>query len=427
MNLLPRFFILLYILFSAALLMAQDSESTESKFEMDGYFFFRPDLDFNHGNPDFFIGNKAFNFFLRSDLGFAYQLSKKVKVKTTLQSFGYYTLDLGPLDPRVRLFEAFVEMKNIGNSNFHLKFGRFNLGEYGSGMVIGDRDWYNGRSFEAVKLTYEKEKLKSDLVWVQLYQNSNQIGGWNHPVLFIQHNHLKLKGKSSLDAYIYFLVDKHVDPYRSYTLMPGLRYANKNHKLQYFLEANPQIGWLDPGINNDTIGGGSVFAYAVETGLHYLIKESNSTKLGVEYYLASGDEDMTDNRFKNYNQFWQEEHPRFGNIDLFLGSNLQALTFLFSSKLNQNFEYGVNLVSAMVLESSDPSPGLLSTGMISQVNSDAGKWIGSGADLFCSYQYSEELKFDFNYSVFSPQSYILDNGGSDKLIMRIYAMCMLRF
>ena len=419
-------FTLLFLIFSSPFVNAQE-DNKAGTFSIDGYFFFRPDLDFNHGNPDFFIGNKAFNFFLRSDLGVDYFLSKNVRIRTSIQSFGVYTLDDGPLDAQLRVFEAFAEMKDIGGSKLDLKFGRFTLGDYGTGMLIGDQDWYKGRTFDAVKLSYNPGKLKSDLIWLQLYQLSDQLDGWNHPVLFLQHNHYKFSQARLLDAYVYFLVDKHVGPYRSYTLMPGLRFSDKTRALRFYAEINPQTGWLDPGIDNDTIGGGSIFAYGAEAGISYLFSAKKKTEIGLHYYISSGDDDLQDNQLKTYNSFWQEEHQRFGNIDLWLGSNIQAFTLGFRTKLNANFSYGVNLVQAAVLVAGDPSPGLLKANVITTTNPDAGTNIGFGGDIYCKYKYSDELKFIFNYSLFNPGDYILDNGGKDAFIMRLYAMCVARF
>jgi hypothetical protein len=93
-------------------------------------FYFRPEATFNNykeaGLP---VDTGGLNFYLRGDFGAKISLPKNINLVFNLQSYGTYSRSLGPLDPNVTLYEAYVEMKKLDRRDrMSLQFGRMDIG-----------------------------------------------------------------------------------------------------------------------------------------------------------------------------------------------------------------------------------------------------------------------------------------------------------
>jgi hypothetical protein len=175
-------------------------------------FFFRPEFTKNYKEAGMRLDTGNYNFYLRGNFGGKIALPKNIDIVINLQSFGTYTRSLGPLDPNMSLYEAYVDMKNLDRNNrLSLRFGRMSLGKYGTEILVGDDDFTRGRSFEGVRLRYQKDRLTSDLFWVQLYQAAPDSAGidWNHPLLVGFFNTLHFSEAVNLDAHLPFLSDQY--------------------------------------------------------------------------------------------------------------------------------------------------------------------------------------------------------------------------
>ncbi|HXR82403.1 MAG TPA: hypothetical protein VN763_15865, partial [Saprospiraceae bacterium] len=136
-------------------------------------FFFRPEGTFNYKEAGLPIDTGGLNFYLRGDFGAKISLPKNIDLVFKLQSYGTYTRSLGPLDPNIKLYEGYVDMKKLDkNGKMSLRFGRMDIGVYGTEIIVGNNAFGNGRSFESVRYIYKTQKWQSDLMWVQLYQEA---------------------------------------------------------------------------------------------------------------------------------------------------------------------------------------------------------------------------------------------------------------
>lgn len=388
-------------------------------------FFFLPEGTLNYKGAGLAVDTGHLNFYLRGDFGAKLSLPKNVDMVFSLQSYGIYTRSLGPLDPNLTLYEGYVDLKKLGrNSNLALRFGRMSLGKYGNEILVGDDDFIKGRSFESVRLRYKKNRVTSDLMWVQLYQPAPPAANfdWNHPIFLATFNTFNFSEAFNVDANLPFIIDQYNSGWRTSVFMPDLRAFGHLGNLKYSAEFILQTGTAK-GILNENLTG-TLNAYATELSAGYTSTDGK-LNASLAYYRASGDDNTSDNELKSYNVLWQNEHRRFGYIDAFKGSNVQAVTLHLDWKLGRLVSTGVHGVMAQVLESKDRSSGVITLENLNRLNTN-NKFIGIGGDWYLNYYYNHNLNFQFSTSAFKAGEYFTAVNGTDKTMIRFYLMMALR-
>ena len=215
-------------------------------------------------------------------------------------------------------------MKSLDKRDrFSLRFGRMSLGKYGTEMLIGNDDFIKGRSFESVRLRYKADRSTSDVMWVQLYQPAPDTAGfeWNHPIFLATLNTFNFSEVFNLDVNLPYIIDQYNSGFRTSVLMPDVRLFGQTGGIRYSAELIYQTGITRGVVADDKLG--NLNAFAAEGSLGFYTTDD---KFGVDltYYRASGDDTPGDADIKSYNVLWQNEHRRFGFIDVFKGSNVQA-------------------------------------------------------------------------------------------------------
>ena len=388
-------------------------------------FFFRPEGTIDYKEAAMPEDTGGLNFYLRGDIGGRLSLPRNVDFVFNFQSYGTYTRALGPLDPNISLYEAYVDMKKLDrNGRMSLRFGRMCLGKYGTEMLVGDDDFTKGRSFESIRYRYKTSKWTSDLMWVQLYQAAPPAANfdWNHPIFLATFNTFNFSNAVNFNANLPFIIDQYNSGFRTTVFMPDVRFFGRVSNIRYSAEMILQTGSA-VGILDETIDG-KVNAYAAEVSAGYST-DDNKINIDLAYYRSSGDDDPTDTDIKSYNVLWQNEHRRFGYIDAFKGSNVQATTLHVDWMIGRLLSTGIHGVMANVLEQKDRSPGI-ATGPIPSDLGTSSTSIGMGADWYLNYYHSQNLNFQFSASVFSPGDYFTAVSGLDKTMVRLYLMMAAR-
>lgn len=387
-------------------------------------FFFRPEGTSNYKEAGMALDTGNLNFYLRGDFGARISLPKNIDLVFNLQSYGVYTRALGPLDPNMSLYEAYADMKALDRAGkLSLRFGRASLGKYGTEILVGDDDFTKGRSFETVRLRYHTQRLTSDVMWVQLYQAAPAGADfdWNHPIFLGYFNTLNFSSAVNFDANLPFIIDQYYQGWRTTVLMPHVRFFGQASNLRYSAEVILQTGSAK-GILDESVEG-DLNAHAAEASIGY---QSDDQRLNVDvaYYRGSGDDDPTDDELKSYNVLWQNEHRRFGFVDVFKGSNVQAGTFHLDYMAGRLVSTGLHATFASVLEPTDRSPGIATIGNLNNLETDS-KSIGVGGDVYLNYYHSQNLNFQFTAAVFSPGDYFTAVSGLEDLMVRGYIlMCV---
>ncbi|MEO5906485.1 MAG: alginate export family protein, partial [Saprospiraceae bacterium] len=388
-------------------------------------FFFRPESTINYKEAGIAEDTGQLNFYLRGDFGGRLSLPKNIDMVFNLQSYGFYTRALGPLDSDLSLYEAYVDMKKLDRAGkLSLRFGRMCLGKYGTEILVGDDDFIKGRSFESVRFRYQTAKTTSDLMWVQLYQSAPDSADfdWNHPIFLGNFNTFRLREAINFDVNLVYIIDQFISGFRTSVLMPDVRLFGQSNHFRYSAEMIYQVGETN-GILTDDVDG-KVNAYAFEVSAGYFA-DDNNMGIDVTYYRASGDDEPTDDHINTYNVLWQNEHRRFGFIDAFKGSNVQATTLHLSYKPGRLIETGIHAVFAQVLETEDRSTGIATipslNGLDPQVRS-----IGVGGDWYLNYYFNHYFNMQVSASVFSPGDYFTTVNGIDETMVRMYLMLAAR-
>lgn len=388
-------------------------------------FFFRPETTIDYKEAGMPEDTGGLNFYLRGAFGARMMLPKQIDMVFTLQSYGLYTRALGPLDQNLALYEAYVDMKQLNRAGtLSLRFGRMDIGKYGSEMLIGNDDFGRGRSFESMKLRYMSKRSTHELMWVQLYQEAPDSADfeWNHPIFLGYFNTFRFSPEFQLDAHLPFIIDQYNSGYRTTVLMPDLRISGMKNQLRYSAEFILQTGTSTGILDEDIEGKVNAHAFELSAGI---MADDRSYAFDLAYYRGSGDDTPGDADLKTFNVLWQNEHRRFGFIDAFKGANVQATTAHFNWSAGKSFDIGAHAVYAAVLEPNDPSTGIAVVGNLNNLETES-KAIGTGGDIYLNYYYNHFLNMQFSASVFSPGEYFKEVSGLDKLMMRMYVMLALK-
>jgi hypothetical protein len=381
-------------------------------------FFFRPEATSNYKEAGMQEDTGQLNFYLRADVGAQLSLPKHI-------SYGVYTRSFGPLDQKLTLYEGYVDMKKLDRNNrLSLRFGRMSLGKYGTEMLIGDDDFGKGRSFESIRLRYKTFRSTSDFIWAQLYQAAPDSVDfdWNHPIFLGYLNTFNFKESANLDANLVYIIDQYNSGFRTSVLMPNARFFGKTGNIRYSVEGIYQTGPTSRILTDEKVG--DVSAYAMEVSAGYFSDDEN-INLDFVYYMASGDDNPGDTDIKSYNVLWQNEHRRFGFIDAFKGSNVQAATLHLNWRVGKLVDTGLHAVYANVLEQNDKSTGIATISNLNSIETES-KSIGVGGDWYINYYYNDFLNMQLSASVFSPGEYFTAGSGIDKTMMRLYLMVALK-
>ena len=393
-------------------------------------FFFRPEGTSDYKEAGLPIDTGHLNFYLRGDFGGKISLPKNIDMVFNLQSYGIYTRSLGPLDPNLSLYEAYVDMKKLDrNGRLSLRFGRMSLGKYGTEILVGNDDFTKGRSFESVRLRYKRDRWTSDVMWVQLYQAAPSAANfdWNHPIFLATFNTINFSNAVNLDVNLPYVIDQYNSGFRTSVFMPDVRFfgraSNIRYSAEFILQTGSAVGILDETIE------GNVNSYAAEVSAGY-VPDNGKISVDLAYYIGSGDDDVADTDIKSYNVLWQNEHRRFGYIDAFKGSNVTATTLHLDWKVGRLVSTGIHGVMANVIEQGDRSTGI-AVGALPEFTTNSTS-IGYGGDWYLNYYYNHNLNFQFSASAFKVGDYFNEvtkgeiGDGVDQIMMRLYLMMALR-
>jgi hypothetical protein len=289
-------------------------------------------------------------------------------------------------------------------------------------MLVGDDDFIRGRSFESVRFRYQTDKSTSDLMWVQLYQPAPDTVNfdWNHPIFLGLFNTFQLSNNFSIDANLHYIIDQYNNGYRTSVLIPDIRLFGQNGNIRYSAEFIYQTGSTRGLVADDKLG--DVSAYAFEAGAGFVGDDEKYT-VDLSYYLASGDE-LNDENIKSFNVLWQNEHRRFGYIDAFKGSNVQAVTLHADVRLNEYLSTGIHGVVANVIEQYDRSSGVIASSALPDFL--PGKSIGAGGDWYLNYYFSDYLNMQLSVSLFNPGDYFTAVSGIEDMMVRGFLLLMCK-
>lgn len=347
------------------------------------------------------------------------------------------------------LFEAYIHMRNVGDSNWNIKLGRQKM-EFGTGLLIADDDWYDGLAFDGVRTDWSNDMVDLSMFWMKLHEgfSSGGISDEDDGDLWGIYSTWSPWDKVNLDGYLLYMLSSHSASTNMETITPGFRFFtveelgggwNFNVEFAYQQNTWQNVAFDDNGNPTDLDGTG----FMLDSHVSYTFDSDYEPTLGFGFTYISGDDDISDgadDTDTDNDGFWRmfgESHGRWGNADMLYSSLMGSGNYDVTSPMWGFSGFGGGYVKTA-------SPG----GMIMQVNYDMGtgwdsiRWgantvwfwaaedsyktvdfdansgqetiklddfMGWEFDLWMSYEYSEHYAMNFNLSYFNVGDFFQDD------------------
>ncbi len=222
----------------------------------------------------------------------------------------------------VDMHQAYIQVDRLFADNVGAKFGRFEL-NLGSQRVFGAVGWHNvGRSWEGCQFWYDVEAVK--LTGLRLKaREDNYIGGNTDLDIYGLYTTVK---KLNFDLFAVYEFDATevilpTDPATQASMLKRFNVGTYYHRvsgpfdfdLNFVYQFGTQIN-AGRTLEEDI----AALMFTFETGYTFSGNKKFRLAAGVDY--SSGDDDLTDNKYKAYNNLYYTGHKYRGYMDYFLGS-----------------------------------------------------------------------------------------------------------
>lgn len=381
----------------------------------------RDNADFNSDidDTDFFVGQ-------RTRLGVSATFKGHYRGVLQIQDVRNWGEEAKPgsNEKNVDLYEGYLELFDLPG-HMTVRIGRQEL-KYGNERLVGAFNWSNGgRTFDALLVRFAPEKVKLDLFAAQYGRRKNVafLDASGNPVTDDQGNPrsdpltydallgayatLGFLPHTDLELYFFHRADgtnETTDQTRQIS-SPGLRVNGKIKGFSYTLEGATQFG-DNRGMDHS--------AYALAVVLGYTLPAATSPYARIEYDMASGDDDPTDAKSKEFDNFFPTNHGHYGFIDYIGWRNMQDIHATVGlhpmERLNLRLDYH-NLALMEVKGRWSNAGGKTIVG--ADASRSGSKYLGDEIDFTLIYKSKPKFSTLLGYSVFLPGSFAKANRGSD--------------
>lgn len=210
----------------------------------------------------------------------------------------------GGVDDRsdVDLYQGYVDWEKIADSPLSVKVGRQDLA-YGSTFFLGANDFYNGLSWDGVKLNASpSERLSVDFLGLKMAKLNP-----GDPDIYLAgaYTTYRIHEEGTIEGYLFRHRGGFPLTHREFEIIDsgqkfynlGFRFAGAAGALDY--EFEPQFQW---GKVDNPVGDGTdkVKAYGGHVDIGYTLKLPWEPRVFAAYALGSGDNDPFDNEFAEF-------------------------------------------------------------------------------------------------------------------------------
>lgn len=208
----------------------------------------------------------------------------------------------------------------------------------------------------------------------------------------------------NIDAYA--ILDNQDNDVDIYTY--GIRGYGKIGSFNYDINGNIQLGHALKGGNlQDRL------AYAAYVDAWYTFNTDFKPSLGVEYFLATGDSNPTEGKYKTFDQLYATPHYDYGYMDLFGWQNMHDLNVKASIVPLKDLTVSASLHTFWVFANEDnwynAYKQVQRTG-----NKDASNFVGNELDVIFYYNFLKYYTLIGTYGHFFTGDFVEDTGhGSD--------------
>jgi hypothetical protein len=341
-------------------------------------------------------------------------------------------------DDEFDLRQAYVLLGDVKKFPLLLTVGRQSI-SYGDSRLVADSRWNNfGRTFDAIRLRFEKPHY-----WFETFAM--------RPVQIIRH---EFDSSDSADNFFggYFSTD--LAPIQMTDFYVYYQHKDGNQpELNPTNTVDPQGFWNGPAARFATIGArvkskpdslngwdysaeaayevgdayettlssprSDLSAFALNLAGGYTAKEIHwKPRLGLEYDFASGDNNPNDANSESFRNLFPSNHDKYGFMDEFSWRNIHDLRFQFNvkpiKKLDLEFDYHAFWLANthdFWYRSNGLSPLRVKTPDGRDVRTiGASNFAGQEIDLTATYELNRFFRVQTGYSHFFAGQYLVDTG-----------------
>jgi hypothetical protein len=351
-------------------------------------------------------------------------LARPAQQMTVLLQGQFYTRHGAHDLARLNLYQASLELADPDELPIRIKVGRQEL-TYGSAFSLGANDFYDGLTWDGVKLRYEpSHRFWLDLIgarFVRLERNLSE----REPALYGAYAGWAPSSGATAETYIlyhqggfrFFHTDMPDSP-RWFTL--GARMAGRmGRRVDYEIEPVYQFGRIE---NPDRVGRDRIRAYGGHLEGGYTVDPPRHGRLFAAYAFGSGDQDSSDTVYREFHGNIYHDTYLVGDTSLIpdlsgvtVGSHRASGMHVFTTgcsidlnpKLNLNADYH-HLVAGQT------PPGISRT-------------LGSEANLIVTYRVSDTVTLVGSINRFFTGRFFRDAAGAGSDVTYAYVQMQLEF
>lgn len=186
----------------------------------------------------------------------------------------------------------------------------------------------------------------------------------------------------------------------------GIRGYGKIGSLNYDLDGNIQLGHaLVGGKLQDRL------AYAAYVDVWYAFNTDLKPTLGVEYFMATGDNNPTEGKYKTFDQLYATPHYSYGYMDLFGWQNMHDLNFKASIVPLKDLKVDASFHTFWLFAKEDNWYNAYK--QVQRVgNKDASNFVGNEADVIAYYNFWKYYTLIGTYGHFFAGKFVEETGQS---------------
>ncbi|MFQ5669359.1 MAG: alginate export family protein [Acidobacteriota bacterium] len=353
----------------------------------------------------------------RVRIGAKKHFSRNVSSYIELQAQGLFGEDSSPLespgDPLgqttdlrtsgdVNLYQAYIDLKDIGDSVLTLRIGRQEH-RLGNELMLGDLDFYNGISFDGVRAWFDWDSFNLGVYYYDISElnirNGSILDGGDADATIFGIDGTWELGDTGGEIQPYILYYRDGQSFANDPNTPGFgvipsglqvttigilfhrpvdsREDVDRNAFDYSIEAATQTGTFDTNASDQDLGG---FIAEGWGGFNWNHGRHSRSRVHIGGLFASGDDDPTDNDIGFFVPLFPDNHDynRLGDLDLFAGALAPGS---FSSSGLSTVGIGGGLGSGMT--------------NISDINVGYEAWINDGRHYFMASIHTLNLTDNF--------------------------------
>lgn len=377
----------------------------------------------------------------RVRLGVDGKVADNVRVFAELQGAGHFgndgpfwnstfppdqSFEPGPDQDDINLYQAFIELHEIGGSAVSARLGRQEH-TYETELLLGDNDFYAGTSVDGVRGWWSRDNYDVNLFYYKISEN-NVFQGIGFPFFTGGSEDQNFFGGTfrrdladdagTIGAY---LTKVQLHDMNASWFVGGVRYGrmpSKDHAVDWNAELALQSGEVNP-TNTDIKG------MIVEAWVGYGFGDRGRHRVHVGGLMASGDDNPGDNEIEDFVPLLGDIHAwnRLGDADFFTITNITNFNvgYKYVTESERHwFGFAIHKFSLSEELGADPVNSSFGPSILVANEDD----LGTEFDLKYGHKFAENTKISVGLARFDPGDAY---GSSADDVMRLYAQVKVRW